>query len=679
MSFGETAKLVADLSLTGNFAGQLGKSSKALGGFDKAITNTQGRAYKAGQQIGTGIKRGLTIAAAAVGLLASQVVIGIKHLATLEKAERATNAVIKSTKGVAGISAKAVRDLAESFESMNAFIDDKVIQNSENLLLTFTNIRTKAFKPALQSILDLNTVLGKGEGGLAGTTKIVAKALNDPLKGLTALGRVGVTFTKDQTKRIKAAIKEKDVYKAQSIILGELQRRFGGRFKAEGQSVEGQFANIQDAVDDLRDALAKGLLPVVQRVFPKIADFLRSDAVKRGAAQLGDAITALFSDENIRHGVDILKAGFEAAKSAAPVVAEAAKATAGFVKSAVGLFNSLPDGLKALIVGGVAVNKLTGGLVTNVAGGIIEAVGKNFLQRGSSPANPLFVSDISGGLGGVPGGGGAGGILGKVLKLLPWVAVGTLIAEGFIQGNKDHPGLYGTGGPSPISGIPAPRAHLPIGTPIPGSVFTGAGKAADDAALALRGMTGDANHAGKALDDLNVGLGGSNGFLTRLKHQEETILGVKTAKDPKSHGFHIAQRTFIDKHTNQDAVRIADAFAQRFDKSQKPFYHNAQNQTNALKSLRKLQQRFLDRGDTKSAARIGKDIALLKSAQKREQEATRARLAAKLDKVRAAAEKDRILRVTVPVKTFINGRLIGSALGRYQPSSLTHHAGNGGA
>ena len=53
----------------------------------------------------------------------------------------------------------------------------------------------------------------------------MGKALNDPTKGLTALRRVGVTFTKAQIKRIKALQKEGKLYEAQKIILDRARTR----------------------------------------------------------------------------------------------------------------------------------------------------------------------------------------------------------------------------------------------------------------------------------------------------------------------------------------------------------------------------------------------------------------------------------------------------------------------
>ena len=227
MALAETAKLIVDLSLKGNFASSLAANQKALKGFDAAVDRTGNRAYRAGTQIGTGIKTGALLAAGAIGLLATQVGLGLRSLSELESITTQTNAALKSTKGAAGETAQSIRDLAEKYESLNATIDDKVIQSGENLLLTFTNIRKQAFEPALQAALDMNTALGRGESGLQGTIQQLGVALNDPIRGLTRLQRAGITFTKTQKAQIEAAVEAGDTFKAQGIILAELNKRFG--------------------------------------------------------------------------------------------------------------------------------------------------------------------------------------------------------------------------------------------------------------------------------------------------------------------------------------------------------------------------------------------------------------------------------------------------------------------
>jgi hypothetical protein len=418
MAISETAKLIASLELKDLFTKHVDDSVKSLNKLDKSLDSTQSRAYKAGSQIGTGIRRGAAIAVAGIGLLATQVALGVKSLEDLQKVTTQTDAVLKSTHDVSGQTAAGIRDMANSFESLNATIDDTVIQGGANILLTFTNIREKAFKPTIQAALDMNQALGGGEEGLQGTIQRIGRALNDPIKGLGQLTRVGVTFTDAEKKKIAALVKSNDLYGAQAIILDKLNTKFGGSFLAGGTTTAAKIAKVKDAIDDLQRALATALLPALGKIADATSKFLTRPEVVAGVQKLGQEIAGLFSDQNLAEGAKVLEGMFQTVKDLAPIVEASAKATFTLVQAAVGLFKSLPPEIQSLAVGAFAINKLTGGLVTNIAGGVLDLIKGS---RGASPANPVFVSDISGGLGGAAGAaeGAGGGLLGKAVSLLP--------------------------------------------------------------------------------------------------------------------------------------------------------------------------------------------------------------------------------------------------------------------
>lgn len=399
MALSETAKLVVDLSLKGNFVGQIGKASKGLDTFDRKAT----RAYRAGQQIGTGIKNGAVVAAAGIGILASQVALGLRSLVDLEKATAQTGAVIKSTGGVAGVTGAEVTRLAEKFEGLNAQVGDEFIRAGQNMLLTFTNIRGKAFEPALEAVLNLNTAMGKGPEGLTKTAILVGKALNDPAKGLTALTRVGVAFDKKQIARIKSLQKEGKLYEAQQIILKELGKEFGGSFAAQGDTAAGKVAKFNDSIDDLQRSLATALLPAVGNVADALTELLADPELQKGVEDLGKEIGKLFSKGNIKAGAKALGDAFQAIKSAAPAIKSALGTVGSVLKGAFDAFNSLPAPVQQLLIGGAVANKLTGGLVTNIAGGIFGALKAMTVQAGV-----VNVMGASVGGGGVPGAAGKG-------------------------------------------------------------------------------------------------------------------------------------------------------------------------------------------------------------------------------------------------------------------------------
>lgn len=181
-----------------------------------------------------------------------------------QKVTAITEQIIKSTGGAAKVTAKQVADLATAI-SLKTGVDDEAIQSGANLLLTFKNIRNEVgqgndvFNQATQAAIDLSAA---GFGSMESASKMLGKALNDPLKGLTALGRAGVTFSEQQSDRIKGLIAEGKVLQAQKLILAEVQSQVGG--VAEASATAGEKAAVAWA--NLKEQLGTALLPVIDRV-----------------------------------------------------------------------------------------------------------------------------------------------------------------------------------------------------------------------------------------------------------------------------------------------------------------------------------------------------------------------------------------------------------------------------
>jgi len=219
-----------------------------------------------------------------------------------------TNAVIKSTGGAANISAKGVDDLANAL-SRKTGIDDEVIKSGENMLLTFTNVRNEAgkgnkiFTEATKVITDMSAALGQDTK----TSAIqLGKALNDPIKGITALKRVGVTFNGEQVKTITHLVKTGKTMEAQKVILAELRKEFGGSAAAQAtwaDKAKVAAGNIEEAFGGL---VNKTFAPIgkwfVKEGAPAIEDFFKKlgkdKDLKRSLKDLGEAIRGL-ADKDI--------------------------------------------------------------------------------------------------------------------------------------------------------------------------------------------------------------------------------------------------------------------------------------------------------------------------------------------------------------------------------------------
>jgi hypothetical protein len=171
--------------------------------------------------------------------------------AEAEQNQAQLEAVLKSTGEVAGRSKDQLNDMATSLMNLTG-VDDDLITKSESLLLTFTNIRGEVFDKTLPAILDLSAALGQD---LQTSTVQVGKALNDPIAGLTALRKVGVSFTDDQKEMIKTLQKTGDLAGAQKIILAELSKEFGGVAEAVANTESGSLQKFNTRMGNIQETI----------------------------------------------------------------------------------------------------------------------------------------------------------------------------------------------------------------------------------------------------------------------------------------------------------------------------------------------------------------------------------------------------------------------------------------
>jgi hypothetical protein len=244
---------------------------------DKSASSTldkiSGKAHHLGKTIGLAIGG---LAATGVAALGVAMVKGIKDATDYQTLGLKTAAVLKSTGNVAHLSAKGIREYAARLEDMSG-VDENLIINAENVLATFTKVRNETgkgndvFNRATAAALDMSVALGMD---LQSATMKVGKALQDPVKGVTALRKAGVMLTEQQEKQIKTLIANGDQMGAQKIVLGELTKEFGGAAKAAGHGLAGSVARLKDAFGDAFRDIAMKALPVLTDLVEGLADKL---------------------------------------------------------------------------------------------------------------------------------------------------------------------------------------------------------------------------------------------------------------------------------------------------------------------------------------------------------------------------------------------------------------------
>lgn len=206
-----------------------------------------------------------------------------------------TEAVLKSTGGTANVTAAQIQDYAATWQELTG-IQDEAIQGSANLLLTFRDVRNEVgagndiFTQAQTAILDMATAINQGAlptmEQLKSTTLQMGKALNDPVAGMTALKRAGVSFNAEQREMIEGLVESGDLLGAQKVILAEVTSEFGGAAKAAGGTFAGSMAKVAAKFDDLQEAVGEKLVPTLE-TFIDVAGFAVDHIEEIGLALAG--------------------------------------------------------------------------------------------------------------------------------------------------------------------------------------------------------------------------------------------------------------------------------------------------------------------------------------------------------------------------------------------------------
>jgi phage-related protein len=248
----DATKAAAALDKTGKAASGTGSKLKAIAG-----------AATTGLAVGAMIQFGKASAQAALE--------AGKNTARLEQ-------VFRSMGDTTGSAAKAAEDYASKL-SKHIGVDDDAIMKGQALLATFGAVSGETARAA--GIFDRATAAGAdlaaaGFGTIESNAVQLGKALQDPVKGLAALGRSGVTFTAAQKKQITNLVKHNKLLDAQKIVLGAVEQQVGGTAAATATSAD----KMNVAFGETEESIGNALLPVLNALAPMlqtIAEFIQKN------------------------------------------------------------------------------------------------------------------------------------------------------------------------------------------------------------------------------------------------------------------------------------------------------------------------------------------------------------------------------------------------------------------
>jgi hypothetical protein len=256
-SLGEAVlELTADSSrLKSDIAAARGEAMGAMDGIVGGLSAVGGMAVEA--LAGAAVAG---IGALSVGLYKS-----VEAAMDAQAVQAQLEAVIKSTGGAAGWSAEQANNLASSLMQVTG-VDDDTIVSAQSMLLTFTKIGGDVMPQATEAALDMAQTFRMDVSSAA---VMLGKALNDPVEGVGALRRVGVSLTAEQEEQIKRFVELGDVASAQKVILGELATETGGAARAFGQTFAGQLAIAKASIGNIFEEVGMKLLPVLNDLLQK--------------------------------------------------------------------------------------------------------------------------------------------------------------------------------------------------------------------------------------------------------------------------------------------------------------------------------------------------------------------------------------------------------------------------
>ena len=251
--------LRADLSASvAAFEADMGAAAKAVEAFSKRAEKISAKLT----DIGSKMSLAITAPFIALAFRASQ---GAKEAAN---ASGQVQAALNSMGGASGKTLEELQALSLELRGLSTFDDDEIMTKSTANLLTFGNVAGQVFDRASKAILDVSARLGND---LQASTMLVGKALNDPIRGLTQLRRVGVQFTKAQEDTVKKMVETNQLAEAQGVLLGELERQFGGSAAAQRQA--DMWSGLRDVwrdVEGVFERIATQFLPPLIAVLERL-------------------------------------------------------------------------------------------------------------------------------------------------------------------------------------------------------------------------------------------------------------------------------------------------------------------------------------------------------------------------------------------------------------------------
>jgi hypothetical protein len=233
--------------------------------FKRELAQAETKTKKAGLVI----KKAMLPATAALGAFGGFMINAAKGAEEARQANQRLGNVLDSM-GFESATDR-VASYAESLEKTIA-VDADVIKATQTKLATFSNLTKTvnkaggAFDRATVAALDMAAA---GFGTAEGNAVQLGKALQNPIKGITALAKSGIDFTEQEKDKIRTLVESNKLLEAQDMILAAIEKQVGGTAEESASS----FDKMRFALAGVADTFGDMLLPVIDALAPKLQAF----------------------------------------------------------------------------------------------------------------------------------------------------------------------------------------------------------------------------------------------------------------------------------------------------------------------------------------------------------------------------------------------------------------------
>lgn len=306
--------------------------NSAVGNANKKLATMQAQTAKlASNSFAVGRSMGM------IGLaMGAPLVSFVKSAEESATANARLEQVFKSMGDATGVAAEKAKILAKELQ-LEIGVDDEKILAAQAKLATFEKVikntsgTTEIFDRATKAAFDLQAA---GFGDASSNVTQLGKALNDPVKGMTALTRSGITFNKAEEQKIKNLVASGKTLEAQRIILKAVETQVGGVAKATANDSDKMLV----AFNEVKQQLGTALLPVLADL-TRWVTAVAVPAISKFTKENGPLIATLLKVAAVTAGASL-------------AISAASFAFGGIVKIvslSLGAFNMLVSGVGAAI------------------------------------------------------------------------------------------------------------------------------------------------------------------------------------------------------------------------------------------------------------------------------------------------------------------------------------------